>query len=397
MESTDSHRILQREERYVEKIKNDVDERLYDLLIYHTRDVHDKIRIHGEDNTEIRDMFVKTIEKAIRKLSKATTKYNRREYSRYIIMCCNTLLKFDTGRQDIKNVKKRIIEEFTQSEEDSEGHIPLDYQMNEVRITHDVDYLAYLVKKYCTKEWWHTALYCLIAVELIEPDIEWLEDARKNIHEHLEHNIPPAQSPLSPRGRMVLLDANIALALITGDIGTYRFHTRPEVDVQRLTDMCDARISPAVAAELGAHVSFLEVGIRKYCRKHDDIDAYETCAALRKRLEGAVASYSIEVPHIGAEELEPIRSLYYEYIPALEQVFHAKSKSLPMSQKLRKLAQRVDLLPEEGDIRLLAEAIMLNKAGTPVSICSQDKDFLYFAQPIADTFSIDICSPDSSF
>jgi uncharacterized LabA/DUF88 family protein len=81
----------------------------------------------------------------------------------------------------------------------------------------------------------------------------------------------------------------------------------------------------------------------------------------------------------------------------LEQIFFSKIKSMPVSHKLRKLAQRVDLLPEEGDMRLLAEAIALSQAGATAAICSQDKDFLVFSQEIRDTFSIDVCNPDCPY
>ncbi len=397
MADNESQNMRMREEKYVQKIKNDVDERLFDLLVYHIKDVHDRIRIHGDDNEELRNNFVKTLERAIRWLSSHTTSYNKRTHSRYIILCCNALLKFDTGRQDIKDKKKRIIEDFTQSEEDSEGYIPLDYQMNEVRITYDVDYLSYLVRKYCDRERWHTALYCLNAVELIEPDIEWLDEYRKEIHGHLGHAIPAAPDLRSPRGRTVLLDSNIALALITEDIGAYRFKGRPQVDAAKLCAMCDARISPAVEGELRNHVAFLDVGIRRYCRNHAAADFEKTSGTLHNRMEHVLQMRNIGVPPIDEAQMERIRVFYQGYVPALEQIFYAKSRSMVVSHKLRKLAQRVDLLPEQGDMQLLAEAIALADAGSPVAICSQDKDFLFFSQDIYDTFSVEICSPDCPY
>ena len=397
MANDESGNVLRREEKYVQKIQNDVDERLFDLLVYHIKDVHERIRIHGDDNEELRTTFVATLEKAIRWLSSHTTPYNKRMHSRYIILCCNALLKFNTGRHDIKDKKKRIIEDFTQSEEDSEGYIPLDYQMNEVRITYDVDYLSYLVKKYCERGRWHTALYCLNAVELIEPDIEWLDTCRKDIHAQLDHAIPAVPDLRSPRGRTVLLDSNIALALITDDIGAYRFIGRPQVDAKGLCGMCEARITPAVEGELRNHVAFLDVGIRRYCRTHDTVDFEKTSGTLHERMEHVLKNHGIGVPPIDEANMERIRRFYQGYVPALEQIFFSKSRSMVVSHKLRKLAQRVDLLPEHGDMQLLAEAIALTRAGSPVAICSQDKDFTYFSQDIYETFSVEICSPDCPY
>jgi hypothetical protein len=398
MEHDEQRQRLEKEEKYVQKIRNDVDERLFDLLVYHIKDVHERIRIHGEDNEELRMTFIATIERAIRWLERHTTKYNKRTHARYTILCCNALLKFDTGRQDLKDRKKRLIEDFTQSEENPEGYIPLDYQMNEVRITYDVDYLSYLVKKYCGMARWPTALYCLNAVELIEPDMDGLDEYREEIHNHLEHAVPGPEAPMSPRGRSVLLDSNIALALITNDIGEYRFPGVAQVGASKLCTLCDVHITPAVEAELRAHVSFLDVGIWNFCKTHGGTDAYNSISpVLHKRLDTVLQRYAIDVPSVDPEILERIRAFYYRYVPALEQIFFSKIKSMPVSHKLRKLAQRVDLLPEEGDMRLLAEAIALSQAGATAAICSQDKDFLVFSQEIRDTFSIDVCNPDCPY
>ena len=61
-----------------------------------------------------------------------------------------------------------------------------------------------------------------------------------------------------------------------------------------------------------------------------------------------------------------------------------------VSHKLRKLAQRENFLPEEGDIKLLAEVITLNKKGENIGIFTQDKDFTLFANPLKEKFGIDI-------
>jgi hypothetical protein len=55
------------------------------------------------------------------------------------------------------------------------------YQMSEVRITYDVNYLIYLIKLFIKNKIWHNALYCFIGVKLIEPDYKDLEKYEKQI------------------------------------------------------------------------------------------------------------------------------------------------------------------------------------------------------------------------
>jgi hypothetical protein len=79
-----------------------------------------------------------------------------------------------------------------------------------------------------------------------------------------------------------------------------------------------------------------------------------------------------------------------KYLNKLEQILIAKISGRFVSHKLKKLAQRNSLLPEEGDMILLKEAIVLHKQGEDVALLSFDKDFVDFAVAIKDEFAVDV-------
>ena len=139
-----------KELRYMEKIKNDIDERLYDLLVMHLINHHEKVRKSGSN----KDAFVTLLEKAIANLRKGISGFNKIHFYRYILICCNVILVYDTKRQDIKDLKKELIEDYTASEHDLDDKIPLNYQINEVRLTYDTSYLCYLIKRMIELKQW---------------------------------------------------------------------------------------------------------------------------------------------------------------------------------------------------------------------------------------------------
>jgi len=78
-----------------------------------------------------------------------------------------------------------------------------------------------------------------------------------------------------------------------------------------------------------------------------------------------------------------------DYMDELEQILVSKLNHKSISHKLRKLAQREGLLPEEGDMRLLAETISLSK-DQDVGLLSEDKDFTHFVGPIKERFDVEV-------
>jgi len=171
-----------KEIKYLEKIKNDVNEHLYDLLIIHLMNFLDKVNRNGPN----KDKLIQLLDLAIYNLREHINNYTKSSYYRHIILLCNIILRYKPHRKDLKNLKRELIEEFTHSEHDSGEKIPLNYQMNEIRITYDADYLAYLTRHFIKLKDWNKALYCLIAVRLIEPDNEFLDDYYKEIKENVD-------------------------------------------------------------------------------------------------------------------------------------------------------------------------------------------------------------------
>lgn len=383
---------MDREEKYVLKIKNDVDERLFELLMLHLRDIDKKIRIHSEDNVELKKEFISILERAIYNLRNHITGYNRLGYYRYIIILCNTILRFDTARQDLKDIKKGIIEDFTHSDSDKHGFIPLNYQMNEVRITYDVDYLTYLVQKYIDKGYWAHALYCLKAVDMLEPDLQEIEGWYRTINMNLKGLIPRQSDHESPVGKMLMIDSNIAISMISDNIGEYRFRERQDMDWDILSSNT-LFITPSVREEVQKHIEFMDVKIGKFCRKNPSFDNEEICSELHRRFEDLVEMYLVNVD-MDDDSIRPIKEFYMQYVPILAGILDEKIDRLLVSHKLRKLAQREDLLPERGDMRLLSEAIALRENGDGIDgIISLDKDFTMFSEDIKDRFGVEVYMP----
>ena len=88
---------------------------------------------------------------------------------------------------------------------------------------------------------------------------------------------------------------------------------------------------------------------------------------------------------MSVSSVSEIREFYLDYLEELEKILLFKLRGKYVSKKLRKLAQRESLLPEEGDLKLLAEAIKLN-----VGILSKDKDFVNFKKEILDKFGVKV-------
>ena len=131
-------------EKYLKKLENDVSEQLYDLLIMHLLDVDKKV-VHAASEKDNISHFLSILDTALNNLSDNISDYNRLQSFRYMILICNTILRYDKKREDIKELKKRIVENYIQSDEHAEGIIPLNYQINEIRLTYSSDYLTYLI------------------------------------------------------------------------------------------------------------------------------------------------------------------------------------------------------------------------------------------------------------
>ena len=375
-----------KELKYLEKIKNDVDERLYDLLVIHIFDRRHKISVKNSDE------YTRLIEKAIKRLQKNISNYNRISYYRYILICCNEILYYHKTRQDIKDLKKELIEEYTASEHDGGDRIPLNYQINEVRLTYDADYLFYLVKYLINLKHWDKALYCWHAVNLIEPDKEGLEEYYDAIKSNITDSEIKEVNFGEPEDKVLVLDSNVVISRIFYDIGDYKINNSSNFDLEKLGNNNSFVITPSTIEEVKKHLDFQLMFIRKTCRKQERFNYEEIKNTLEKRFEKVIEKYSIkEEIKVEEETLEKVKEFYHKHLNKLEEIMLAKIRSKYVSHKLRKLSQRDSLMPEEGDMKLLAEVIELNKTSEKeVGILTEDKDFVEFVGGIEEGFGVEV-------
>lgn len=90
-------------------------------------------------------------------------------------------------------------------------------------------------------------------------------------------------------------------------------------------------------------------------------------------------------------KLKPIDVNYDQRIFKNVEDFYVKlSKTDDRLERIRIEKGRKDILPEDGDRRLLMEAIVLKNSGKDMTILTSDSDFLEFTREIFDTFRIKI-------
>ena len=360
------------------KIKNDIDEGLWDLLLVHTWEEPKSIPKDSPYAKEFTDLLRSAIRTLDRQCDRQRNKSDfkvafLRNKFRTILILANRILRYEND-QDIKDLKRRIIEEYTNSSPSDAELIPLRYQITELRITYDARYLGYLIKKLLDQQEYDKALYCLLTYKLIEPDHPKIESWRAQIRSWVSEPELPAYTPAEPAD-LVLLDSNAIFPEVFQDAAGYVFGMEPI----RIPE--GAKITPSVLSEVHSawdyHLSRAEtIGI--------DTDA------LKSAIEPRFEALNERLIDVEPASLEPIRAMYGEYLFALEGILYRKMVHMNrMSDKLEKLSHRDTLLPEDGDLNLLAEAITLSKDRT-VAILSRDEDFWAFQGPIRGRFGIEI-------
>ncbi|MBU0471322.1 MAG: hypothetical protein KKF65_01760 [Nanoarchaeota archaeon] len=377
---------LTKELRYMKKIENDINERLYDLLVVHLVNHHEKVRKSGHN----KDDFIALLEKAIANLRKGITTYNKIHFYRYILICCNAILVYDTKRQDIKDLKKELVEDYTASEHDSDDKIPLNYQINEVRLTYDASYLCYLIKRMIDLKEWDKALYCWHTVNLIEPDKEELDDYYKTIKSHIADSEIKEVDFGTPKDKILVLDSNVVISRIFYNVGDYKLGSKCRFDLEKLGNNNSFIITPSTIEEVKKHLDFQLISIRRFCRNQERFNYEEIESTLKKRFEKVIDKYSLKKDvKVEKEVISKIKEFYHKHLNKLEEIMLEKIRSKYVSHKLRKLAQRDSLMPEEGDMTLLAEVIELNKTSDKeVGILTEDKDFVEFVGGIEEEFGV---------
>lgn len=364
--------------KYLEKIKNDVDEKLYDLLLVHLMDLGSSVKLYDDNASEM----ISLLERALKDLQRITTPYNKLQNWRYMLLICNKILLFDKTRQDIKDTKKKIVEEYVHEESHEEGKIPLENQINEIRITYDASYLLYLIPNLISYKEYAKALYLITAAKLVEPDNESLEVSEKKVRAVLKKNELSGARNTNPYDKKLLIDSNVLINNICYDVGKYRINSIKTFDLESLSKNNTLMISPSVIEEVKGHIEFTLIQAKRFCDKKDYLDYSEVESTLWKRFNDLIEKYKIEV---SVTDIEAIKEFYRKYLLELEEIYFEKTQTMKMSKKLRKLAQRPELLPEEGDMKLLAEAKELE-----ASILSNDKDFVNFSSEIFEEFGVEV-------
>ncbi len=373
-------------EKYLGKIENDIQERMYDILMVHLQDVHKKIpKIEDEGYFQ---KLVKLLDKAIKRLQRSVSSYNKLSYYRFILLISNIILSYDTSREDIKDIKKEIVENYTHSEP-VEGKIPLNYQINELRITYDTQYLRdYLIKHLIELKLWDKALYCLISARLIEPDDERLDKYYLIIKDNIKDKPIIDKRFTTPVNKTLLLDSNILISQIMYDVENYRIGTKSHFNLDKLSSNNELIITSSVAKEVKDHIDFKLSMIRESCYKKQEFNYNKIETELKNRAIEVFKRFKIL--NIKTGNSDKIKEFYSHYLNKLEEILIAKIQGKYVSHKLRKLAQRSSLMPEEGDMELLNEAIVLKGTDKEVGILTQDKDFVVFAGCIHEEFGIEI-------
>lgn len=373
-------------EKYLSKLENDVSERIFDIMMIHLLKIHDKIPKHKEDGYYLE--LIKILEGALKILGKGINSYTKLSYYRYSLLICNIILSYDTSREDIKDVKKKIIEDYTHSD-NLTGKIPLDYQINEIRITYDTKYLNYLIKKLIEKDKeWNKALYCLIATRWIEPDDEKLDKYYSIIKENIKDKEIIDKKFLNAENKLILLDSNIVISQIIYDTEEYKYlgnYDHHYLDSYAKNNQLV--ITTSVLDEVNEHIDFKLSHIRRVCSKTNQ-DFNKIKEVIEQRTKDFYDK--CKILNVKIEDIDDIKEFYSNYLNKLEEILEAKIRGKIVSHKLRKLAHRTCLLPEEGDMNLLKEAITLKQTGKNVGILTQDKDFTIFAGCIYEEFGVEV-------
>lgn len=143
----------------------------------------------------------------------------------------------------------------------------------------------------------------------------------------------------------------------------------------------------SVKEELENHLNFKTESITDFCSKHKHFNKDEIIATLKKRYDNLIKKY-----HTRQEEkrydLSKVENFYSNYLGNLYEITLDKLGNRKLSKKLKKLADREGLLPEEGDLKLLCDAIQLRKLNPNVAILSNDKDLYMFNKKIEEEFQI---------
>ena len=151
-------------------------------------------------------------------------------------------------------------------------------------------------------------------------------------------------------------------------------------------------ILPSVVEEVKDHMQVEFFKLKIICSKIPRFNENEIKETLQKRFDKIINKYLIKDELDGEEHVSTIQSFYHKNNSLLRTILEEKIvRERSRSHKLRRIAKRNGLLPEQGDIELLAECIALQKTtDKTIGILSKDADFQYFANGIKEEFDIEV-------
>ena len=192
------------------------------------------------------------------------------------------------------------------------------------------------------------------------------------------------------------MDSNIVIPMIFYDVGDFRIQGFENNDIKEISKNNTLVITPSVQEETKNHLYFQLETIRKKCEKLERFAFENIKKELESRFDEIMDKYAIKekIP-VKSEKLEEISRFYTQYIDVLERIVLEKISDKSISKKLRKLAQRESMLPEKGDMTLLAEVIELNskskeQCNQNFAILTNDKDLTVFSKELKNAFNLDI-------
>ncbi len=384
---------MNKQQLYLKKIENDVNEKIYDLLIQHLKDVH-KVLPRTDDNKDYLRELNKHLFKALEDL-KQTNRFNYLQNYRHSILIINTILSYKPDEKHLKEVKLSILNRFSSDIiYDKKEKIPLKSQMTELRITYDTSYLIYLLEKvFIPKEMWDKAMYCLIAIELVEPDHNDIDKFKEIITKHLKKEELKYKEFEEPKDYIILLDTNIILNKVLYDVGEYKISHNKLEEYNSLMEKWGNNnkfvITNSIKEELDKQIKFSIDTVNDVCSKFKHFNKNEIITTLEKRFNNLIKKYAIAIED-KQYDLTNIEKFYSNYLGNLYEITLDKIENKKLSKKLKKLSDREGLLPEIGDLKLLADAIELKKSNSKVAILSNDKDLYLFNEQLEKEFGIRI-------
>jgi hypothetical protein len=234
-------------------------------------------------------------------------------------------------------------------------------------------------------------LYTLFAVRLIEPDNEDIDSCYKKIKANITGNKIEKNIAITPKGMALILDSNTVISHIFHDVGDYRIKPEKGFDLEKLGNDNEFLITNSTREEVLTHIEFKMVTIRTFCNKNPRFSADEIENTIKKRLDNLCTKYGYKNIEVKKEDIANIKAMYLSHIGILEEILLSKTDGKYVSQKLRKLSQRESMLPEEGDIKLLAECMVIKEnTKKDIGILTKDKDFTEFASEIKTKFGVEI-------